>query len=124
VALALLLGQGRIGLAPPHGDGGTLAQVLPEYLARPQRTLVGWLLVAAMAGWLAFNVGLGGAALAALTGTAPAIGVAAFGLPLLLLALAGCRGGTPSPSSPPRARSSSWSRSPSWPRATRRSRSR
>jgi hypothetical protein len=89
VALALLLGQGRIGLAPPHGDGGTLAQVLPEYLTRPQRTLVGWLLVAAMAGWLAFNAGLGGAALAALTGTAPAIGVAAFGLPLLLLALSG-----------------------------------
>lgn len=89
VAVGLLFGQGRIGLVPPHGDGGTLAQVLPRYLPRIQRAMVGCLLVAAMVGWLSFNAGLGGAAVAALTGTTQAIGVAAFGLPLLLLALSG-----------------------------------
>lgn len=89
VALSLLVGQGRIGLAAPHGDSGTLAEVLPGYLPRGQRLLVGWLLVAAMTGWLAFNAGLGGSALASLTGTSRPLGVVVFGLPLLLLALGG-----------------------------------
>lgn len=91
VALVLLAGQGRIGLAPPHGDGGTLGEVLPRYVSAPQRVLVGLLLMAAMTGWLAFNTGLGGAAVASLTGTAQPIGVLVFGLPLLLLALTGIR---------------------------------
>lgn len=89
VAIALLAGQGWIGLAAPHGDGGTLGETLPGYVSQVQRVLVGWLLVAAMVGWLAFNAGLGGAAVASLMGTHHAVGVIAFALPLLGLALAG-----------------------------------
>jgi cytosine permease len=89
VAVALLAGQSWIGLMPPHGDGGTLATVLPGYVSRPQQVAVALLLLAAMIGWLAFNSGLGGAAVASLAGTSQPVGVAVFGVPLLVLALAG-----------------------------------
>ncbi|MEH1165171.1 hypothetical protein V6V47_07270 [Micromonospora sp. CPCC 205539] len=64
---ALLWGQGRIGLRPPLGDGGTLTAVLPAYLGRPSRLLLAAVLTVSMIGWNGFNVGLGGASLAALT---------------------------------------------------------
>jgi cytosine permease len=91
VAAALLAGQARIGLVPPYGDGGTLAQVLPGYISASQRFSVAAMLALAMAGWLAFNAGLGGEALAALTGTPQPVGVLAFGMPLLALTLTGMR---------------------------------
>lgn len=87
VVVALLVGQGRIGLAPPNGDGGTLGEVMHSYLGPIQRLGVSWLLVAAMTGWLGFNAGLGGAAVGSLTGSGQVLGVALFGLPLLPLAL-------------------------------------
>ncbi len=63
---ALLYGQGRLGLRPPHGDGGTLTAVAPAYLAPGSRTVLTAILAVSMIGWNGFNVGLGGASLAAL----------------------------------------------------------
>ncbi|PWR11385.1 hypothetical protein DKT68_05970 [Micromonospora acroterricola] len=64
---ALLWGQGRIGLRRPLGAGGTLTAVLPAYLGRTSRLLLAAVLTVSMVGWNGFNVGLGGASLAALT---------------------------------------------------------
>ncbi|WP_326824067.1 hypothetical protein [Streptosporangium sp. NBC_01756] len=64
---ALLYGQGLLGLRPPHGEGGTLAEVAPGYLPPVARTVVGVLLALAMIGWNGFNVGLGGASLGTVT---------------------------------------------------------
>ena len=64
---ALLWGQGRIGLRRPLGDGGTLTAVLPAYLGDTSRLLLAAVLAVSMVGWNGFNVGLGGASLAALT---------------------------------------------------------
>ncbi|MET8040843.1 hypothetical protein ABZU25_08260 [Micromonospora sp. NPDC005215] len=64
---ALLWGQGRIGLRRPLGDGGTLTAVLPAYLGNTSRLLLAAVLTVSMVGWNGFNVGLGGASLAALT---------------------------------------------------------
>ncbi|WP_410808926.1 hypothetical protein [Micromonospora sp. 067-2] len=67
VIAALLWWQGLIGLRPPLGDGTTLTGVLPAYLGNTSRLLLAAVLTAAMIGWNGFNVGLGGASLAALT---------------------------------------------------------
>ncbi|MGN9779377.1 hypothetical protein ACTMS0_27005 [Micromonospora sp. H33] len=64
----LLFGQGALGVHPPYGEGGTLTQVAPRYLPRVGRTLLGGVLAAAMVGWNAVNVGLGGASLATVSG--------------------------------------------------------
>ncbi|MEU4397570.1 hypothetical protein [Micromonospora orduensis] len=64
---ALLWGQGRIGLRRPLGDGGTLTAVLPAYLGDASRVLLAAVLAVTMVGWNGFNVGLGGASVAALT---------------------------------------------------------
>lgn len=88
---ALLLAQGRLGLRPPHGEGWVLSDILDAYLPRRDRTLVSALMAVSMVGWLAFNAGLGGAALASLLGIPKWAGVLALGLPLLLLAMAGQR---------------------------------
>ncbi|TDE14020.1 hypothetical protein [Jiangella asiatica] len=85
----LLILQGRFGLRPPHGDGWALADVLDAYLPRSGRTLVALMMALAMAGWLGFNAGLGGAALASVVGTPRWLGVVVLGLPLMALALAG-----------------------------------
>lgn len=85
----LLLLQGRLGLLPPRGEGRALADILDSYLPPRDRTLVAVLLALAMVGWLGFNAGLGGAALASLLGSAQWVGVGALGIPLLGLALAG-----------------------------------
>ncbi|MGN9809162.1 hypothetical protein ACTMSW_07370 [Micromonospora sp. BQ11] len=63
---ALLWGQGRIGLRPPLGDGRPLTGALPAYVGRVARTLLAAVLAVSMIGWNGFNVGLGGASLAAL----------------------------------------------------------
>ncbi|MER6825709.1 hypothetical protein ABT352_06955 [Streptosporangium sp. NPDC000563] len=64
----LLFGQGALGVRPPYGEGGTLTEVAPRYLPAAGRLLLGWVLGAAMIGWNGFNVGLGGASLAAVFG--------------------------------------------------------
>jgi hypothetical protein len=75
---ALLYGQGRLGLRPPLGDGGTLTAVVPAYLNPVSRAVLTAVLAAAMIGWNGFNVGLGGASLAAL------LGLPGWGGPVLL----------------------------------------
>ncbi len=65
---ALLFGQGMLGLRPPHGTGGTLTSAVPSYLDQKSRVLLGVMLALAMVGWNGFNVGLGGASVATLSG--------------------------------------------------------
>ncbi|WP_106538664.1 hypothetical protein [Haloactinopolyspora alba] len=86
---ALLLVQGRLGVLPPYGEGWPLSDVLDGYLPRRDRTLVSLLMALSMVGWLGFNAGLGGAALASLLDAPRWLGVGVLGLPLLVLALAG-----------------------------------
>ncbi|WP_116948390.1 hypothetical protein [Jiangella endophytica] len=85
----LLLVPGRLGLRPPYGEGRPLAQLLEAYLPRGDRTVVGALMALAMAGWLGFNAGLGGAALGSLLNVPKWAGVVVLGLPLLAIAAAG-----------------------------------
>ncbi|TDD68773.1 hypothetical protein E1262_15050 [Jiangella aurantiaca] len=85
----LLLVPGRLGLRPPYGEGRPLAELLEAYLPRGDRTVVGALMALAMAGWLGFNAGLGGAALGSLLGMPMWAGVIVLGLPLLAIAAAG-----------------------------------
>lgn len=92
VLMAALLGaQGRLGLAPPYGDGGDLSAITSRYLGSRARRLVGAGLAAGMVGWLGFNAGLGGAALATLLGVPAALGPFLLGVPCFLLALGGQR---------------------------------
>jgi hypothetical protein len=65
---AMLSAQGSLGLRPPHGDGGTLTEVAPGYLSARSRVVLAVVLALAMVGWNGFNVGLGGASLATVTG--------------------------------------------------------
>lgn len=85
----LLVVPGRLGLRPPHGEGRPLTQLLEAYLPRRDRTVVGALMALAMAGWLGFNAGLGGAALGSLLDVPKWAGVVVLGLPLLAIAAAG-----------------------------------
>ncbi len=85
----LLVVPGRLGLRPPHGEGRPLTELLEAYLPRRDRTVVGALMALAMAGWLGFNAGLGGAALGSLLDLPKWAGVAVLGLPLLAIAAAG-----------------------------------
>lgn len=85
----LLLVPGRLGLRPPSGEGRPLAATLAAYLPRGDRVVVGALMALAMAGWLGFNAGLGGAALGSLLGAPTWVGVVVLGLPLLAVAAAG-----------------------------------
>lgn len=87
--IALLAGQGALGLAPPLGTGERLAGVLPSYVGTAARAVVAWLMVAAMIGWLGFNVGLGGAALGSLAGLPAWAGAVLLGLALVPVGLAG-----------------------------------
>ncbi|SDU76040.1 hypothetical protein [Jiangella alkaliphila] len=85
----LLVVPGRLGLRPPHGEGRSLTELLEAYLPRRDRTVVGALMALAMAGWLGFNAGLGGAALGSLLDVPKWAGVVVLGLPLLAIAAAG-----------------------------------
>lgn len=85
----LLLVPGRLGLRPPYGEGRPLTALLEAYLPRGDRTVVGALMALAMAGWLGFNAGLGGAALGSLLDVPKWAGVVVLGLPLLVIAAAG-----------------------------------
>lgn len=92
VLMALLLyGQGRIGLRPPYGDGVTLSAASPRYLPPVADRTLNALLAIAMIGWLGFNVGLGGAALAALVSLPGPVGALILGVPIVGVAAAGGR---------------------------------
>ncbi|MFD0599390.1 hypothetical protein ACFQZ4_49600 [Catellatospora coxensis] len=65
---ALLFGQGTLGLRQPYGENAALTELAPRYLPDRAGVLLGAVLAAAMIGWNGFNVGLGGASLAKVTG--------------------------------------------------------
>lgn len=88
---ALLLAQGRIGLLPPYGDGRTLSAASPSYLPPIADRALNALLALAMIGWFGFNVGLGGAAFAALVGLPGPAGAVLLGGPIVAVAFAGGR---------------------------------
>jgi hypothetical protein len=87
----LLYGQGLIGVAPPVGDGGTLSAVAPSYLTGRTLPALHVLMGLAMVGWFGFNVGLGGAALSAVTGLPAAVGPLLLGASVVAAAAAGLR---------------------------------
>ncbi|GAA2072060.1 hypothetical protein [Actinomadura alba] len=90
VVMALLLAvQGRLGLRPPAGEDATLSQLTPRYLPRTADRAITVLLAMAMVGWFGFNVGLGGGAVAALTGVPDPAGIVLLGLPITAVLLAG-----------------------------------
>lgn len=85
----MLAGQGAIGLVPPLGDGGSLSAVADRYLGGRTLPALHALLAFAMIGWFGFNVGLGGAAIAAVAGVPAAVGPLLLGVPLVLVTAAG-----------------------------------
>jgi purine-cytosine permease-like protein len=97
IALGLLLmavllqAQGLIGLAPPIGEGGTLSGVAHRYLAGRTLPVLHVLLALTMVGWFGFNVGLGGAALSAVTGVPAAAGPLLLGGSVVAAAAGGLR---------------------------------
>ncbi len=69
VLMALLLfGQGSLGLHAPHGENAALTELAPRYLPPWVVAPLGAILAVAMIGWNGFNVGLGGASLAKVSG--------------------------------------------------------
>lgn len=71
--LALLAWQGRLGVRPPAGEGVSFGELAPRYFDSRAARVIAVLLAAAMIGWVGFNAGLGGAALAQLTGLPQAV---------------------------------------------------
>ncbi|MFB4306523.1 hypothetical protein [Actinomadura sp. GTD37] len=89
VMTALLAAQGRLGLRPPAGENAGMAELAPRYLPPVAERAFTALLAVAMVGWFGFNLGLGGAAAAALGGVPDAVGVAALTVPLVALLITG-----------------------------------
>ncbi|MEU9871496.1 hypothetical protein AB0C87_27040 [Actinomadura sp. NPDC048021] len=89
VMAALLAAQGRLGLREPAGENAGMADLAPRYLPPVAERAFTALLAVAMAGWFGFNVGLGGAAAAALGGVPDAAGVAALTVPTVAVLVAG-----------------------------------
>ncbi|SNR26555.1 hypothetical protein [Actinomadura mexicana] len=89
VMAALLAAQGRLGLREPAGENAGMADLAPRYLAPVAERAFTALLAVAMAGWFGFNVGLGGAAAAALGGVPDAVGVAVLTVPTVAVLVAG-----------------------------------
>ncbi|GAA2291835.1 hypothetical protein GCM10010402_57840 [Actinomadura luteofluorescens] len=89
VMAALLAAQGRLGLREPAGENAGMAELAPRYLPPVAERAFTALLAVAMAGWFGFNVGLGGAAAAALGGVPDAVGVAALTVPTVAVLVAG-----------------------------------
>src|SRR4051812_50149846 len=98
---ALLTAQGRLGLREPAGENAGMAELAPRYLPPVAERAFTALLAVAMAGWFGFNVGLGGAALAALTGLPDAAGGGLLGVPVVAGAPARGGGGEADPGAPP-----------------------
>ncbi|QKW38557.1 hypothetical protein HUT06_34840 [Actinomadura sp. NAK00032] len=89
VMTVLLLAQGRLGLRPPAGEDAGMADLAPRYLPPVAERAFTALLAVAMVGWFGFNLGLGGAAAAALGGVPDAVGVTALAVPLVAVLIAG-----------------------------------
>ncbi|WP_433463718.1 hypothetical protein [Spirillospora sp. CA-128828] len=89
VMAALLAAQGRLGLRPPAGEAAGMTELAPRYLPPVAERAFTALLAVAMVGWFGFNVGLGGAAAAALGGVPDAAGVAVLTVPLVAVLIAG-----------------------------------
>lgn len=89
---AMLYGQGLLGVVPPVGDGGSLADAAQSYLGRLTAPLLHALLGFAMIGWFGFNVGLGGAALAVVTSVPGPVGPVLLAAPIVLISAQGRRG--------------------------------
>lgn len=86
---ALTYFQGLIGLKPPIGHDANLTRVLPAYVNPITQRVLGALLAFSMVGWFGFNVGLGGAAVAALLRLPDAVGVLLLGMVVLAVVLGG-----------------------------------
>jgi cytosine permease len=91
VMAALLIAQGRLGLRRPAGEDASLAELTRRYFPAVAELAITGLLAAAMTGWFGFNLGLGGAAVGALTGLPDAAGVALLAIPTVGVLLAGQR---------------------------------
>jgi hypothetical protein len=89
VMATLLATQGRLGLRAPAGENAGMTVLAPRYLPPVAERAFTALLAAAMVGWFGFNVGLGGAAAAALGGVPDAVGVAALTVPMVAVLIAG-----------------------------------
>ncbi|SFP46739.1 hypothetical protein SAMN04489713_114172 [Actinomadura madurae] len=89
VMAALLAAQGRLGLRAPAGEDAGMTDLAPRYLPPMAERAFTALLAAAMVGWFGFNVGLGGAAAAALGGVPDAAGVVALTVPMVAILIAG-----------------------------------
>ncbi|MEU8344077.1 hypothetical protein AB0C74_20460 [Spirillospora sp. NPDC048832] len=89
VMTVLLLAQGRLGLRPPAGEDAGMAELAPRYLPPVAERAFTALLAVAMVGWFGFNLGLGGAAAAALGGVPDAVGVTVLAVPLVAVLIAG-----------------------------------
>ncbi|NDU77187.1 hypothetical protein GWI34_31880, partial [Actinomadura sp. DSM 109109] len=89
VMAALLAAQGRLGLREPAGEDAGMADLAPRYLPAVAERAFTALLAVAMVGWFGFNVGLGGAAAAALGGVPVVAGVAALTVPTVAVLVAG-----------------------------------
>ncbi|HUH06385.1 MAG TPA: hypothetical protein VML96_01130 [Egibacteraceae bacterium] len=87
----LLMGQGQLGLRPPHGEGATLSALSPRYLAARSHRGLNALLSVALVGWFGFNVGLGGAAVSALLRLPGPVGPLLLAAPVVLMAFGGMR---------------------------------
>ncbi|HEY8482783.1 MAG TPA: hypothetical protein VIL71_23455 [Spirillospora sp.] len=85
----LLAAQGRLGLREPAGENAGLSELTPRYLPPAAERTVTALLAISMIGWFGFNVGLGGAAAAALGGVPDPAGVVALAVPTVAVLLAG-----------------------------------
>ncbi|CNF61628.1 Uncharacterised protein [Mycobacterium tuberculosis] len=89
VMATLLVAQGRLGLRAPAGEDAGMAELAPRYLRPVAERAFTALLAIAMVGWFGFNLGLGGAAAAALGGVPDAAGVAALTVPLVAVLIGG-----------------------------------
>ncbi|MEO3829494.1 hypothetical protein [Actinomadura sp. B10D3] len=89
VMATLLAAQGRLGLRAPAGEDAGMTELAPRYLPPMAERAFTALLAAAMVGWFGFNVGLGGAAAAALGGVPDAVGVVALTVPMVAVLIAG-----------------------------------
>lgn len=90
---ALLYGQGLLGLRKPYGEDGTLTDLAPRYLPDRARTVITVLLGLAMIGWNGFNVGMGGASVAAVTGLPGPVGAVLLAVAVLAVTFASARAG-------------------------------
>jgi cytosine permease len=90
--VAMLYGQGLLGVVPPVGEGGTLADAAGGYLGPRTLPMLHGLLAFAMIGWFGFNVGLGGAALASVLRIPPLLGPLLLASPIVLVTIRGRRG--------------------------------